>query len=373
MNVPGWPAMTELRTTPLHGLHVELGAKMTPFAGWDMPVAFAGTLDEHAHTRRAASLFDVSHMAVLDVDASAAEDLERLVPSAITTLGAGRCRYTVFTTDDGGILDDAIVTNHGDHLGLVVNASRRGVVVPHLHSHLGAAAVTERTDTALLALQGPEAVAVLADLGAEVGELFSMEATATEVAGVPVWLARSGYTGEDGGELRVPADRAGELARALLADDRVRPAGLGARDTLRLEAGLCLYGNDLDETTSPIEAGLAWTIPRRRREEGGFAGAERILAELADGPARQRVGLRPIGRRPMRPPATLRGAEGGEVGTLTSGTFGPTVEAPVAMGYVTAGAAQVGTEVVADIRGSDVTAQVVELPFVPSGAVRRPR
>ncbi|MEM9034085.1 MAG: glycine cleavage system aminomethyltransferase GcvT [Actinomycetota bacterium] len=365
--------MTELRTTPLHELHLESGAKMMPFAGWDMPVSFAGTLDEHAHTRSSASLFDVSHMAVVDLDASAAEGLERLVPSAITTLGVGRCRYTAFTNEDGGILDDAIVTNHGDHLGLVVNASRRDVMLPHLRDHLGGAAVTERTNTALLALQGPEAVAVLADLGAEVGDLFSMEASATEVAGVPVWLSRSGYTGEDGGELCVPADRAEELARALLADDRVLPAGLGARDTLRLEAGLCLYGNDLDETVSPVEAGLSWTIQKRRREEGGFLGADRVLAELADGPGRLRVGLRPEGRRPARPPAALRTAEGNEAGVITSGTFGPTVGAPVAMAYVDPGAATVGTALVADVRGSDVACEVVDLPFVPSGSVRRPR
>lgn len=365
--------MTELRTTPLHALHLELGAKMTAFAGWDMPVSYTGTLDEHAHTRSAASLFDVSHMAVVDLASEAAEGLERLVPSAVVGLGVGRCRYTAFTNDEGGIIDDAIVTDHGDHLGLVVNASRRDVVLPHLRAHLGDDAVAERADLALIALQGPSAVAVLAELGADVDDLWAMEARPATVAGVPVWLSRSGYTGEDGGELRVAADQVEALARALLADERVAPAGLGARDTLRLEAGLCLYGNDLDETTSPVEAGLAWTIQKRRREEGGFLGADRILAELGDGPARLRVGIGAEGRRPVRPPAPLRSADGAEVGVVTSGTFGPSVGAPVAMGYVSPAASEPGTALVADVRGSDVACTVAALPFVPSGAVRRPR
>ncbi len=365
--------MTDLRETPLHALHVDLGAKMTGFAGWDMPVSFAGTIEEHLHTRSAASLFDVSHMAIVDLPSDSAEALEQLVPSNVVGLGVGRCRYTALTNDSGGILDDCIVTNHGDHLGLVVNASRREVVLPHLRAHLGDSAVTERTDLALVALQGPQAVAVLADLGADVDDLFSMEAVATTVADVPVWLSRSGYTGEDGGELRVAADRVHGLAERLLADERVAPAGLGARDTLRLEAGLCLYGNDLDETTSPVEAGLSWAIQKRRREEGGFLGAERILAELRDGPRRLRVGLRPEGRRPARPPATLRREAIGEVGVITSGTFGPSVDAPVSMGYVAESQADSGTMLVADVRGRDVTCEVVGLPFVPSGAQRRPR
>lgn len=365
--------MTDLRQTPLHDLHVSLGAKMTGFAGWDMPVAFAGTIDEHLHTRSSASLFDVSHMAIVDLPSESAEALERLVPSNIVGLGVGRCRYTALTTESGGILDDCIVTNHGDHLGLVVNASRRDVVLPHLGAHLGDGAVTERTDLALIALQGPHAVAVLAELGAEVDDLYSMEATATAVAGVPVWLSRSGYTGEDGGELRVPAGRVVELAERLLADDRVAPAGLGARDTLRLEAGLCLYGNDLDERTSPVEAGLAWAIQKRRREEGGFLGEQRIRAELRDGPSRLRVGLRPEGRRPARPPAELRNESVGPVGTITSGSYGPTVEAPISMGYIAESLAEPGNMVIADVRGKEIVCEVVGLPFVPSRAQRRPR
>ena len=365
--------MTELRQTPFHDLHVSLGAKMTGFAGWDMPVAFAGTIEEHLHTRSAASLFDVAHMAIVALPSGSAEPLERLVPSDIVGLGLGRSRYTALTTESGGILDDCIVTNHGDHLGLVVNASRRDVVLPHLRTHLGDDSVIERTDLALLALQGPAAIAVLADLGAVVGDLYAMEGAEATVAGVPVWLSRSGYSGEDGGELRVPVDAAVGLAERLLADERVAPAGLGARDTLRLEAGLCLYGNDLDETTSPIEAGLTWTIQRRRREGGAFLGEERILAELRDGPRRLRVGLRPEGRRPARPPATLRNDAVGEVGVITSGTYGPSIEAPVSMGYVAESLAEPGTRVLADVRGSEVACEVVGLPFVPSGAQRRPR
>ncbi len=294
--------MDDLRRTDLNGLHREFGAKMVPFAGWEMPVQFpAGVMAEHLQTRARAGLFDVGHMGqvILRAPSGRAEDaalaLEALVPADVAGLGEGRQRYAVFTDAGGGILDDLMVANRGDHLFLVVNAARAEHDVAHLRQGLDGMAVEVVEDRALLALQGPAAATALARLVPEVEEMRFMDARVLPVPGGEVWVSRSGYTGEDGFELSVPSSEAVGFARALLAMEEVAPIGLGARDSLRLEAGLCLYGHDIDETTSPVEAGLAWSIGRDRRRggarEGGFPGADRILAELADGPARRRVGL----------------------------------------------------------------------------------
>lgn len=361
-----------LQRTPLHPLHVALGGRLVDFAGWELPIQYQGVIAEHQWCRTSAALFDVSHMGVVELwgdDRAAA--LEGLVPAAIAELAPGRMRYTVLTNDAGGILDDLMVTNRGDCLVLVVNAARRAQDLDHLRSNLPSSVeVVARPDLALLALQGPLAVDVLADHDPSLAGLVFLDSAPATVAGVEVLASRSGYTGEDGFELVVPGQQAPEVARALLAADAVRPAGLGARDTLRLEAGLCLYGHDLDPTTTPVEADLAWSIQKRRRSEGGFPGAPVILEQLASGPARRRVGLRPQGRRPVREGAALRTGDGRSAGTVTSGGFGPTVEHPVAMGYVAAELAAPGTVLVADVRGSDVPVTVTALPFVPSRYVR---
>jgi aminomethyltransferase len=360
--------MTEpLRRTPLHPLHVEAGARLVDFAGWELPVHFDGVIAEHTWCRSSAALFDVSHMGVIELHGpDRAGALEALVPSSIDGLGEGRQRYTVLTNDGGGVLDDLMVTDRGDHLTLVVNAARRDVDLAHLRAGLaGDVEATPRPDLALLALQGPAAAAVLARHDPAVAGLEFLQAAPATVAGVGVVVSRSGYTGEDGFELVVSGERAVDVARALLGDDAVRPAGLGARDTLRLEAGLCLYGQDLDQTTTPVEAGLGWIVHKRRREGGGFRGARVILAQLAAGPPRRRVGLRPHGRRPVRQGTPLLTSDGDRAGAVTSGGFGPTVGHPVAMGYVPAALADPGTRLVADLRGTEVPVTVVPLPFVP--------
>ncbi len=370
-------APTGLRRTPLHGLHTELGGRLVPFAGWELPIQYEGVMAEHAACRERAALFDVSHMAVVDLHGpdteTVARRFETVTPAGIATLAPGRQRYCLLTTDDGGVIDDAIIANLGDRLSIVVNASRRDVDLEHLGSALADVDVVERSDLALLALQGPAATAALAPLIPEVDLatlLFGHQVTTTvalpDGTTVPeVRVHRSGYTGEDGVELAVPGDRAEAVARAVLADPTVSPAGLGARDTLRLEAGLVLYGNDLDTTTSPVEADLGWTIPRRRREAADFPGAARILDELSQGPARRRVGIRAAGRRPVRDGAALSTPAGDPVGVVTSGGFGPTVGGPVAMGYVAPTVTEVGTELLADVRGRPEPVVVAQLPFVP--------
>ncbi len=362
---------TMLAKTPLNGLHRELGAKMAPFAGWDMPTQFDGVIAEHTWCRTSAGLFDVSHMAVIEIwGDDPARSFERVTPAGITTLAEGRQRYGLLTNHDGGIVDDFIVTNWGAHLTLVANASRRDVDLAHLTEHLPDVDVVEKPDIALLALQGPVAADVIVGHDPSLADTVFLDNRMAEIDGIQVAAGRSGYTGEDGFELAVAAGDAERLARILLADPAVRPIGLGARDTLRLEAGLCLYGNDLDETTSPVEADLVWTIPKRRREAGDFPGGDRTVRELADGPARLRVGLAPEGRRPVRDGATLKPgtvSSGGAdtIGTVSSGGFGPTVGRPVAMGYVAPEHAAIGTVLTADVRGNDVTCVVAPLPFVP--------
>jgi aminomethyltransferase len=363
-----------LARTPLDTLHRELGGKMVPFAGYELPVHYAaGILAEHQHTRASASLFDVSHMGQAALrGAQAADGLEALLPGDIKGLGAGRMRYSFLTNDRGGILDDLMVTNAGDHLFVVVNAACKERDIAHLAAGLaGKAAVEPLPDRALLALQGPKAADVFARLAPAARDLAFLSGTALAVDGVHCFVTRSGYTGEDGFELSVPAAHAEALARRLLAEPEVKPAGLGARDSLRLEAGLCLYGHDIDETTTPVEAGLAWAIGKRRRSAGGFPGDAVIRRQLADGPARQRIGIRPDERAPAREGTEITDGAGRVIGKVTSGGFGPTVGGPIAMGYVERAAAAEGTRVGLLVRGTERPARVVALPFV-AHRYRRP-
>lgn len=371
------PTQTTLKRTPLHGLHLRLGAKMVPFAGWEMPVQYPlGVLKEHLHTRAAAGLFDVSHMGQVILRprsgrvADAAAALERLVPVDILGLEEGRQRYAIFTNESGGILDDLMVANWGDALFVVVNASRAEADIAHLRAHVSdACEVTVVERRCLLALQGPAAEAALHDIAPGTSTLHFMDVGVFHAGDAELWISRSGYTGEDGFEMSVPEDKAVGLAGVLLARPEVEAIGLGARDSLRLEAGLCLYGSDIDETTSPIEADLAWAIQKARRtggaRAGGFPGAERILRELAEGPSRRRVGLLPEGRAPMRNGTQLFASEAASepMGQVTSGGFGPSVDRPVAMGYVTAALATPGTTVWGDVRGKRLPATVTRLPF----------
>lgn len=362
-----------LAQTPLHALHVELGARMVPFAGYSMPVQYpTGVLKEHLHTREQAGLFDVSHMGqILLHGADAAAALERLVPVDIIDLPVGQQRYALFTDENGGILDDLMVANTGEHLVLVVNAACKDQDLAHLRQHLqGDCQLQPLFDShALLALQGPAAAQVLARLAPEVAQMTFMQYTRIELLGVSCNISRSGYTGEDGYEISVPADHAEALARALLAQPEVLPIGLGARDSLRLEAGLCLYGHDMDARTTPVEANLGWAISRVRRTDGarpgGYPGAERIQAQQEQGVARKRVGLLAEGRAPVREGTPLVDAQGQQIGEVTSGGFGPTLGAPVAMGYVDAGLARIGTRIDALVRGNRVPMRVSKTPFVP--------
>jgi len=371
-------ADTEIQKTPLHALHLELGARMTPFAGYDMPLQYPpGILKEHLHTRARAGLFDVSHMGQIALRprsgdlAVAAQALERLVPVDILGLAEGRQRYALFTNAQGGIRDDLMVTNRGDHLFLVVNAACKAEDEAYLRLTLSDACNIENlADRALLALQGPAAGEALAALAPEAAAMKFMDVRLLTLAGADCIVSRSGYSGEDGFEISVPENAAVDLARALLAHEAVEPIGLGARDSLRLEAGLCLYGSDLDETTSPVEASLVWAMQKARRaggaREGGFPGADRILRELAEGPARRRVGLLPEGRAPVRGGTALFAAEtdADPVGTVTSGAFGPSLGGPMAMGYVPAALSRTGTRLFAEVRGKKLPVTVADMPFV---------
>ena len=371
------PAAAEsLLETPLHGEHAAAGARLVPFAGYAMPVQYAtGILAEHLWTREHAGLFDVSHMgqaALIGPDhATTARALEALVPADILNLKPGRQRYTQLLDENGGIRDDLMVTRPANPLQdgellLVVNAATKEADYAHMAARLPAGVELRRfDDRALLALQGPQAEAVLGGQAPDVASLAFMQAAETMIGGIPAHVSRSGYTGEDGFEISVPASRAAELWRLLMTDEQARPIGLGARDSLRLEAGLCLYGHDIDTTTSPVEAGLTWSIQKRRREEGGFPGAARIQRELRDGPARLRVGLKPEGRAPAREGTVVATPDGREVGKVTSGGFGPSVNGPVAMGYVAREFATPGTKLHLVVRGKPLPAQVVPMPFAP--------
>lgn len=366
-------ATQELLITPLHALHVEVGAKMVPFAGYDMPVQYAlGVKKEHLHTREAAGLFDVSHMGQLRLHGEgAAAALETLVPVDVVDLAEGKQRYAFFTNEQGGILDDLMVANLGDHLFVVVNAACKDQDINHLQAHLPSGVELEIIDDrALLALQGPKAAEVLARLQPAVADMLFMDIQQVQIDGIDCIVSRSGYTGEDGYEISVPADQAEALARTLTAFEEVEWIGLGARDSLRLECGLCLYGHDLDETTTPVEASLLWAIQPVRRtggaREGGFLGADIILSQIATKDvSRKRVGLVGQTKAPVREGTELFDADGAKIGLVTSGTAGPTAGIPVSMAYVRADLAAIGTEVFAEVRGKMLPMLVEKMPFVP--------
>jgi aminomethyltransferase len=367
--------------TPLHGLHLELGARMVAFAGYDMPLHYpSGILAEHLHTRAATGLFDVSHMGQAFLEGpDAARRFESLAPTDVATQPDGRIRYTQLLNEDGGILDDLMAARRApsrpgeERLFLVVNAARKDEDFAHIRRRLPDLRLRPIADRALLALQGPKAAAVLARIWPQTTAMPFMTMAATGAKDDEgYFLSRSGYTGEDGFEISLPAEEAVSFARRLLGEPEVKPIGLGARDSLRLEAGLCLYGHDIDETTSPVEAGLAWSIPKRRREEGRFPGVQRLRVELASGPPRRRVGLRPEGRTPAREGAEIVSPAGRAVGRVTSGGFGPSVGAPIAMGYVESPSAAPGVAVELIVRGKPLAARLAALPFYPHSYFRGP-
>jgi aminomethyltransferase len=366
-----------LKATPLHGAHVALGARMVPFAGYDMPVQYpSGVLAEHNHTRSSAGLFDVSHMGqafLLGPDhATVAAALEELVPADILNLAPGRQRYTQLLNDDGGILDDLMVTRSAEPaedgvLMLIVNAACKEADFAHIAGKLRPGVRLMRAEhRALVALQGPKAAEVLARHSPGGDKMAFMSAWSTEFDGLACHISRSGYTGEDGYEISIKAAHVIAIWSALLRDAAVKPIGLGARDSLRLEAGLCLYGHDLDTTTSPVEAALAWSIQKRRREEGGFPGAARVQRELSEGPARRRVGILPDGKAPAREGTEILTEDGRKIGTITSGGFGPTLGGPLAMGYVEGAFASLGTALDLLVRGKPLPGKVAPMPFVPN-------
>ncbi|WP_292611026.1 glycine cleavage system aminomethyltransferase GcvT [Nitrobacter sp. 62-13] len=368
-----------LRKTPLHALHLARGGKMVPFAGYDMPVQYAaGVLKEHLHTRAAAGLFDVSHMGQIALRPKsgkiedAALALERLMPQDVVAIAPGRQRYAQFTNAAGGLLDDLMVANFGDHLFLVVNGACKAADEAHLRKHLAdACSIDMLTDRALVALQGPKAASALARICPEAPAMKFMDAGPQQVDGISCFVSRSGYTGEDGFEISIPAARAEAVVSRLLDNPDVMPIGLGARDSLRLEAGLCLYGHDIDTTTTPVEAALEWSVQKSRRSggarAGGFPGADVILSQLEQGASRRLIGLLPEGRAPVREGAQLFADTNSAdpIGAVTSGGFGPSLNAPVAMGYLPASHAAVGSLVFADVRGQRLPLRVSAMPFVP--------
>ena len=362
----------DLKATPLKDLHLELGARMVPFAGYEMPVQYPeGIKTEHLLTREQAGLFDVSHMGQVVIKGEGiAKALEALVPVELEKLGINKQTYALFTNEQGGILDDLMIVRWAeDCFFLVVNAACKEQDLEHLRSHLPGFDIDYLEGRGLLALQGPAAVSVMAQLAPEVRELVFMTGARATLAGIDCYITRSGYTGEDGFEISVPAGSAEFLARKLLSFDQVHAVGLGARDSLRLEAGLCLYGHDLDTETTPIQASLLWSISKSRRADGekagGFPGADIIFAEQANGALRKRVGLKIEGRAPVREGAELVNAEGVQVGVVTSGGFGPSLEAPLAMGYVAKDYAALGTQLNAMVRGKARPVTVEKMPFVP--------
>lgn len=376
------PANAPLKRTPLFDLHVAAGAKMVPFAGYEMPVQYPlGVLKEHLWTREHAGLFDVAHMGICFLQgpdhATVSAALEALVPADIASLQPGQQRYTQLLAPDGGILDDLMVTRSPEPVGdgnlvLVVNAACKDADYAHIRAHLpDDVKLFVADERALLALQGPKAAAVLEKLAPGIGALTFMSGTFATIDGQTVFATRSGYTGEDGFEIAVPAAHAARIWSLLTADPDVQPIGLGARDSLRLEAGLCLYGHDIDTTTSPVEAGLQWSIQKRRRAEGGFPGADRIQRELRDGPARKRVGIKPDGRAPAREGTEIHVISGAPIGTITSGGFGPSVNGPIAMGYVASAHAANGTQIQLLVRGKPMPATIVPMPFHPHRYVRK--
>ena len=363
----------ELGKLALDSWHRDRGGRMVPFAGYEMPVQYEGIMTEHLWTREHAGLFDVSHMGqLLLIGSGAAEALEKLLPGDISALKPGRIRYSLLLTEDGGIIDDLMVTNAGDHLYLVVNGATKWDDLAHLRQELpDEININHMEDAALMALQGPEAEAVLDQLVPGVAELGFMQAAEFDWRGQPLWISRSGYTGEDGFEISIPAAAAQPFADAIVADQRAKPIGLGARDSLRLEAGLPLYGHDLGLETTPVMADLGFAISKRRRAEGGFAGAGRILSELENGPIQKRVGIDVDGRQPVREGALILDGEGNEVGRVTSGGFSPSLQRPIAMGYVATHLAEPGTALKLEQRSKLFDGRVAPMPFVPNNYHRK--
>jgi aminomethyltransferase len=371
-----------LKQTPFYDLHLELGAKMVPFAGYDMPVQYqAGVMKEHLHTRSKAGLFDVSHMGQVILRGpdyeTTARALEQLIPMDVLDLEGDRQRYGFFTNEQGGLVDDLMFANRGDHIFVVVNAACKDADIAHLRKHLEPEITIKELDNrALLALQGPAAEAVMAEYHPRFAEMRFMDVDTLPIAGAECWVSRSGYTGEDGYELSIPVAAAETVARALLAHDDVEFIGLGARDSLRLEAGLCLYGHDINTETTPTAASLNWAIQKARRNNGtragGFPGADVILKQIENGASQRRVGLRPIGRAPMRAGVEIFADENSAnaIGQVTSGGFGPSVEGPVAMGYVDTNLAKIGTKLYGEVRGKRHPVEVSALPFVPANFKR---
>jgi len=357
----------EAKSLPLDAWHRARGARMVPFAGYAMPIQYEGIIAEHKWTRESAGLFDVSHMGQLIVaGADAEKGLESLLPADLGILKDGRLRYSLLLAEDGGIVDDLMATRRGDHFYVVVNGATKEGDIAYMRDKLPRGVVLDHMkEQALLALQGPKAVEALSRLVPGVEALGFMTGGAFQIGGTAAWISRSGYTGEDGFEISVPASNVAEVADLLASQPEVKPIGLGARDSLRLEAGLPLYGHDLDTETTPVEADLTFAISKRRRGEGGFAGWERIARELETGPIRRRVGLAVEGRQPVREGAMVVDAEGNEVGKVTSGGFSPILEAPIAMAYVPAGSAEPGNAVTLAQRGKLFQAKVVAMPFVP--------
>lgn len=368
-------AEAPLKTTPLHALHLELGARMVPFAGYDMPVQYKdGVLNEHLHTRQAAGLFDVSHMGQAFLTGpdheTVARAIEKLVPGDVLDLEPGATRYTLLLNEKGGIRDDLMITRmagaeNDGKLFLVVNAACKDADFAHIAANMPAGVtLSVLADRALIALQGPKAAAAMAELAPQTADQAFMTVRETDIDGAACLVSRSGYTGEDGFEISVPADKAEALARKLLSDERVKPIGLGARDSLRLEAGLCLYGHDLDEETTPIEGALTWTISKRRRAEDEFPGADVVLGQIANGVARKRVGILPEGKAPAREGTDITDMDGNKIGVITSGGYGPSVGGPIAMGYVETAFARDGTPLQLVVRGKARPARVTKMPFV---------
>lgn len=368
-------AEAPLKTTPLHALHLELGARMVPFAGYDMPVQYKdGVLNEHLHTRQAAGLFDVSHMGQAFLTGpdheTVARAIEKLVPGDVLDLEPGATRYTLLLNEKGGIRDDLMITRmagaeNDGKLFLVVNAACKDADFAHIAANMPAGVtLSVLADRALIALQGPKAAAAMAELAPQTADQAFMTVRETDIDGAACLVSRSGYTGEDGFEISVPADKAEALTRKLLSDERVKPIGLGARDSLRLEAGLCLYGHDLDEETTPIEGALTWTISKRRRAEDEFPGADVVLGQIANGVARKRVGILPEGKAPAREGTDITDMDGNKIGVMTSGGYGPSVGGPIAMGYVETAFARDGTPLQLVVRGKARPARVTKMPFV---------
>ena len=366
--------MSELKQTPLYALHLELGARMVPFAGYEMPVQYkSGLVKEHQHTREQAGLFDVSHMGQVRLRSSnlavVAAEIEKLVPIDVIDLAEGAQRYALFTNQQGGILDDLMITNAGDHLFVVVNAACKAQDITHMHQAFSDDVQLEVLDRALLALQGPVAASVLARFAPDCEKLVFMQAASLVIDGIECFVSRSGYSGEDGYEIAIPVDGAERIARLLLAEPEVEAIGLGARDSLRLEAGLCLYGHDLNQQTTPIESNLLWALSKSRlaggKRAGGYPGADVIHRQRTEGVARKRVGLRVEGRVPVREGAELVDAAGCIIGSVTSGSYAPTLGVPIAMGYVETAFSALGTEVFARVRGKSLAMTVAKMPFVP--------